>query len=880
MTRSRLSAPGLLARHLVAATGPAVLVAVLVALAVLAVALAPRAVVRLGTEEVRARLTTESPLRSDVAGLGWISLPYDTTDPDAESMFGKTDDELRALPDRLDEPFGSALAAPQWVARTVPVEVPADTVHARMKLTLAFDLAWSDRIRIVSGALPEADPDPEAPVEIAVSAATADATRLAVGDVISLGGPLARVSGVFEPVDPVDPYWDRTYDIAEPFIEEVPGKPVTVRAGVYVDPDSIATMQDAVMGGTLAAWYPIIPGSLDYPELTELRAQSQRLLSSGLSLPDGGHLDLSSGLALLLDDVTGRVAWMSTLLALSLSGLAGVLAAALALGVRTLVARQSAALALLGARGAGGWRRRAALALEGLLIGLPTAAAALVAAELLVPTTVGLDAWIPGALIALAPAALLAALPLPKIGRGERPDLRVRGGNRSRFVAEVAVVALALVALFLLARRGVADTAALVGVDPLLAATPLLLALAGCVLALRFYPLPLLLIQRRLRRASGATGMLGAARAARDPALGFAAGLAVVVGVSVVVLSAVLSSTVRAGLEQGARDAVGADVQLSTAAFTSESLQLIELAPGVVDVAALTFSEGRKLTGEVGGNEVTVVVADTAALHAVRPDIPVLTTDGGDAPILVSTDLLPSIRGTTFDLDGIAVQLHSAVADDLLPGVARRWVLIDATAARALDDPPRPERVLIDTAPGTDPEVVAQDLTHDLSSVQAGLVVSRDVTSALRDARTPVIVAFETSQVLSASAALLLTALTLVLASAGAAAGRNRVIGVLRVLGMSARQIRRVLAWELGPLAVVAVVVGTALGLLLPWIVTSVLDLSPFLGGRQPPGVVVEPLTVLGSIAAFILVVVAASIVALLLGRRLAPAGALKMGEQ
>jgi putative ABC transport system permease protein len=880
MTRSRLSAPGLLTRHLLAAAGPALLVAVLVALSVLAVALAPRAVVQLGTEEVRARLATESPLRSDLAGLGWISLPYDTTDPDAESLLGPTDDELRAIPSRLDEPLASALAAPEWVVRTTPFEIPGDGVHPSMKLALAYDLAWSDRIRIISGSLPRADADPEAPVEIALSVATAEATDLAVGDVISLGGPEARVSGVFEPTDPLDPYWERTYDIAEPFIETLPGKPVTVKAGVYVDPETVATMQDWVMAGTLAAWYPIVPDSLDYPELGDLRAQSQRLLSSGLSLPYGGHLDLTSGVAFLLDDVTGRVAWMSTLLALSLSGLVGVLGAALALGVRTLVARQSAALALLGARGASGAGRRAALAVEGMLVALPSAAVALVAADLLMPAPVGPEAWVPGALLALAPAVLLAALPLPKIGRGERPDLRVRGGNRSRLVAEVAVVALALVALFLLARRGVADTAALVGVDPLLAATPLLLALAGCVLALRFYPLPLLLVQRRLRRASGATGMLGAARAARDPALGFAAGLAVVVGVSVVVLSAVLSSTVRAGLEQGARDAVGADVQLSTAAFSRESLQLIEEAPGVADAAALTFSEGRKLTGEVGGNEVTVVVADTAALHAVRPDIPVLAADDGEAPILVSTDLLPSIRGTTFDLDGIAVRLQSAVADDLLPGVSRRWVLVDASAARGLDDVPLPERVLIGTAPGTDPEVVARDLTHDLSSVQAGLVVSRDVTTALREARTPVIVAFETSQVLSAAAALLLTALTLVLASAGAAAGRNRVIGVLRVLGMSARQIRRVLAWELGPLAVVAVVVGTALGLLLPWIVTSVLDLSPFLGGRQPPGVVVDPITVLGSIAAFILVVVAASIVALVLGRRLAPAGALKMGEQ
>ena len=42
----------------------------------------------------------------------------------------------------------------------------------------------------------------------------------------------------------------------------------------------------------------------------------------------------------------------------------------------------------------------------------------------------------------------------------------------------------------------------------------------------------------------------------------------------------------------------------------------------------------------------------------------------------------------------------------------------------------------------------------------------------------------------------------------------RRLLGVLRILGMSRRQLRGVVAWELGPIAVTAVVVGTAVGLL------------------------------------------------------------------
>ena len=126
---------------------------------------------------------------------------------------------------------------------------------------------------------------------------------------------------------------------------------------------------------------------------------------------------------------------------------------------------------------------------------------------------------------------------------------------------------------------------------------------------------------------------------------------------------------------------------------------------------------------------------------------------------------------------------------------------------------------------------------------------------------------------------LLLTMLAVVLGSVAAATSRNRTVGVLRILGMSARQLRVLSAWELAPVAITAVVVGTALGLALPWIVTGVLDLRPFVGGRFPPTPAIDPLWVGAAVAGFVVVVVIAGLVAIALGRRFAPAGTLKMGE-
>jgi putative ABC transport system permease protein len=144
----------------------------------------------------------------------------------------------------------------------------------------------------------------------------------------------------------------------------------------------------------------------------------------------------------------------------------------------------------------------------------------------------------------------------------------------------------------------------------------------------------------------------------------------------------------------------------------------------------------------------------------------------------------------------------------------------------------------------------------------------------------PTVAGLRWALVITAAASLLLTLVTVILASVAAATARNRMVGVLRILGVDARQIRAIVAWETAPVAALAVLVGTGLGLSVPYLVTSVLDLRVFLGGHSQPGPVIEPLWVAGAVGAFLVVVVLASAIAGAIGRRFAPAGALKMGEE
>jgi putative ABC transport system permease protein len=526
------------------------------------------------------------------------------------------------------------------------------------------------------------------------------------------------------------------------------------------------------------------------------------------------------------------------------------------------------------------------MVLEGLLVSLPGSALAIAGAALLLPADAGIAGWVLPVAVAIAPPILFGVLTTPRALQSGRGDLRVRSRARSRWVAEVAVAALAALSLVLLARRGLVASSEAVGIDPLLAATPLLLAAAVCVGVLRLYPAPLTGLQRLLRRGRGPVGVLGAARAIRDPALGFAAALSLVVGISVVVFSAVMATTVRAGLIQSAYEYVGGDARVDARELPDELIERIRQIDGVLAAAPYAVQAGVPFSTGGTGGEVFAVVADTARLHAVRPDIPDLSAEaGGRIPVLVSSDWAERVDGAELAFERGGAVAVGVIPQDALPHVTRHFVVVDAAYASALGvQVADAQSVIVRLEPGTASADVVAGLDELVTAAQPedlrGLVTVTDARARLDQARSsPVIGGLETVLGAGALAALLLTVLAVVLASVSAATARNRLVGVLRILGMSPRQLRGVQAWELGPVALTAVVVGTALGLVLPVVVAGVLDLRPFVGGRLQPGPVVDPAVIAAAVGVFLLVVLIAGLVASALGRRLAPAGTLKMGE-
>ena len=105
---------------------------------------------------------------------------------------------------------------------------------------------------------------------------------------------------------------------------------------------------------------------MDYADAAESADPGARSPAAQVSLlPFFGTLNFRSGLADATRRVVERVTSASALLALSVSGLLGVLLAVFALGVQSVIARRRPALALAAARGAGALQLRSAMVLEG-----------------------------------------------------------------------------------------------------------------------------------------------------------------------------------------------------------------------------------------------------------------------------------------------------------------------------------------------------------------------------------------------------------------------------------------------------------------------------------------------------------------------------------
>lgn len=828
-------------------------------------------------------------LRSASAGIA--GLPHlDARPTPGAGVWGGAIRDAEAGREALPQPLRGLLGAPRIVSQLDPLPSFAEGPIPKNTVALVADPLFADRTRITQGRAPESGAADA--VEVAVSEEVARQLEWPVGTARTVTGARLLLTGLFAPR--VDDHGDWAFlaGALEPRVEITPDGDVILNALAFTDRDEVTAFVPQAKNAATPAWMLFDVDRLDAEDAPTVAQQLRLLASNAVRLrPETGDfhdtgLLYSSGAPEAIDRAVARGEAMTAVVTVAAIGPVAVAVVALALCGRMLALRRVRTVRLMQARGASTAQLVALLGGEGLALGLVGAVLGAGAALVLPGWDGALSLFVP-LILALVPAVVLPASALAEARTHARRDLGAPVGTRpwARLAVEgVVLLATAALVALLLTRQTVAGA-----VDPLLIVLPVLLGASGSILALRVLPPLLGVIERRGARMPGLIALLGPARARRDPSVRTAPVLAVVVGIGVAVFSVVFAGTVSAGIARTAQTATGADLRISAGYVPPGEVERIAGIPGVERVAPLYADLASELDAGARTVRIRLYVVDRQELAAVQdgraaalPLPPALSEPAdGAVPVVASRALLDLVGqevGDVLEVGGTPTRVVGA-APDLVPfGSATRWIIVDRANAADLDvRRPAISRLFASLATGADAAAVdaaVRDvLGPDIETTAPGQIVeelSEDPAYRL------VVAALAAACVLVALLLGVTVAVTLVLG----AAGRGRLLALLRTLGHRRRDDLAVVAWEVVPALAVALPFGLVAGAGMSWLVIGAIDLRGFVGGVTQPPLDVGGALPAAVIGGFVLVAAAAIAVATRIAGRVGSAEAIRSGDE
>lgn len=836
----------------------ALLGAALAFIAVLLAAALPRAVDRGADQALRSFLHDQGP--------GPTSLLATTTARGGRMTPQDLDSVLDALRARTGGAFHLDPSGPVHGARGVKARGLAtpgldrpEGVDPRLDLVHLPEAAA--HTTLVAGRWPGGG-EPDAPLQVALSRSASETLKAPLGTVLEspsiLGTLRAEVVGLYDAADPADVYWTDLPCLTKACRNLTPSSKSVPKAywqtAALIGADTLDRI-GAWGEGTEFFWrLPVDTGSLRADRMPRVSREIAAFvtgptaseLSAALERPD---LRISSRLPELFARAEARQQGAAPLAAIGPAGVAGVAAVVFCLAAALTGDRREAELRLLLARG--GSRRSLLRRLlgEGAVTVLPAAALATWLAVRLLPTP-----RLTASLIAASAVALLALLAFPVRAFVLLSPPRVPSPRR-RLVAELLVLAATTAAVVEVRRRGVATAA---GLDPLLVAAPLLLALSGALLLARLQPALVGALARAAGRRPGLVGFLGLARAARGSGGRARPSVLPLIALMLAVTTGGFGATVLGSVDtarlQVARQAIGGDAQIAVPAGDTLTPELIRAAnelPGVRTPVAAWVEEDAFLFGtDRGSPQVTVVVVDPVAYAALARTVgrgrfdPALlagAAPGAPLPALFSRDLVSRAGEQAFRLRvrGEELQVRAAAVVDgtpalsgsgaatlvlpaeptvaLTPGVSspNRWFAGGAVDAERLEELVRArtpaataQHVLVRTSADAVAELAADPLQRS-----AGRLFWAAVAGA-------------------AGFALLAVLLTLM----RAAPDRAALLARLRTMGLRPRQGVALILAEALPQALVAALGGGLVAAAAVALLGPAVDLSALVGAQVPAG--------------------------------------------
>jgi putative ABC transport system permease protein len=878
--RSRTTTPALLGRALGAQRAPVTVIAVLtLVLAVIGV-LTPQLTTALLTKGLRYDVGQATPLQRDLTAT-FVGAPsgWEALDADLEKVRRSMPTELRMSSATAE----SVTTSTQMLIR----EFPGGLNESYVALGAGEQLF--PHVRFIAGSAPA--PSGSGPLPMALSSSVATALHWRVGATHSI--QLAdgatrdvRLTGTFVARDRSDGYWGHVFQTLGPRIA-VSGTGGRIPIGTgWVAAASLSSLTDLPDEGYSASlqttvWFPLRTGALTPGDAVATADASRRFTAIRRPVDAAGEAPLSFSTQ-LSDVIASSRARSATASALADAGLAGPLGAALALellAARLTIARSREALALIGARGAGHTSLRLTVAGLVAAVSIPAAAVGgflgLVAASALArglgvpePRPDG-PIIVTAAVAAILPAVMVGALVPRLVGRPIRFPLRT--------VAEWTLLAVGAVSVVLVARQGLQTASAGAGTDPVAALLPLVLALCGCVGALRVLPWALERLRRRAARGRGVSASTGLAVAGRSRAGLGAPLLAATVGLAVALFGSVLGTTLEHGVQQAAGAEVGADVRVTTSSLDFTTELPFSRVDGVSDVAFVSDNASATLTAGPRSVTATVIVVDAARLREVQrgvpgavalPDALTRAPGGSSAVPVVASDTVarrldgfrPAFGGTPLDVVGRGPDVTSLVSGS-------SWILVDQRYASELStDNSAPDQTLLRLAPHADPQAVAGRVRHLVGS-STPVTTTREVEATL--AKNPLVPGVRLIALEAAVLGGLFGAAALITTVVLDTGPRRRRIRLLTLIGLDRFQRRRLVVAETLPLGVAALVAGVVVAAAMVALVLPSADLRSFTGGTTRPGIRVDPAVVALVIVGGAAVVAAVSLVAVRLGGRL-----------
>jgi putative ABC transport system permease protein len=324
-------------------------------------------------------------------------------------------------------------------------------------------------------------------------------------------------------------------------------------------------------------------------------------------------------------------------------------------------------------------------------------------------------------------------------------------------------------------------------------------------------------------RALGTSGRLARANAMRNPRRTAVTASALVIGLALVGLTATFGASAKASVRRDTGAGLRADYVVKAdgfAGFSGDVANRLRSLPGLDAVVPLRFADGA-IDGDVG----TVGGVDPSALTKV---VSLDFVSGSPAGLAGEGILVDDKTARAHHLgigDRVALQFSRGTLPLKVRGVYRNEhfigifgqsipILVSTGVIDAGVGTSQDTAVLVAAKPGegaTAKRAMERALGNDFPNIK---VLTR---AEFRDEQLATVDQFLTVLVAILALSAIIAILGIINTLALSVFERTHELGLLRVVGMSRREVRRMVRWESVVIALVGGVVGVALGVLWGW---------------------------------------------------------------